>query len=168
MTLLLAALLLTQQPQFEPRPPPPRSATPQDRFSTIAFDPAQDARANLEFALAATKISGKKLLVIMGANWCHDSAALANLLDSPRFVGMINDNYETLFIDSGTPQTGKGRNLDIARRLGFNKIKSTPLVMVVSPDGRLLNSRKDAARWRNAASRSEDDIYRYFAMFTPD
>jgi hypothetical protein len=30
----------------------------------------------------------------------------------------------------------------------------------------LLNSKKDAASWRNAASRSEDEIYRYFAEFT--
>jgi hypothetical protein len=39
-------------------------------------------------------------------------------------------------------------------------------VMILSADGALLNSRKDAASWRNAASRNEDSIYRYFAAFT--
>jgi hypothetical protein len=39
--------------------------------------------------------------------------------------------------------------------------------MVLSPDGKLLNSKKDAASWRNAASRSDDDIFRYFAEFKP-
>jgi hypothetical protein len=38
---------------------------------------------------------------------------------------------------------------------------------VLSSDGKLLNSKKDAASWRNAASRSEDDIFRYFATLEP-
>jgi hypothetical protein len=57
--------------------------------------------------------------------------------------------------------------LDIARRFGIKKIKGTPTVLVVSPEGKLLNSKKDAASWRNAASRDDDAIYRYFAEFTP-
>ena len=64
-------------------------------------------------------------------------------------------------------QIGQGRNLDIARRFGIKKVKNTPLLMVISPDGKLLNDKKDAASWRNAASRSEDDIYRYFAAIEP-
>ena len=89
------------------------------------------------------------------------------MLDSGRFVGMITQNYEVLFVDVGTPQTGRGRNLEIARRFGVKKIKGTPTVLVVSPKGKLLNSKKDAASWRNAASRAEDAVYRYFAEFTP-
>lgn len=165
--MFFAVLLLASQPGFEPTPPLPRIATAEDRYSTIAFDPTQDAQTALELAFARAKNSGKKILVIMGANWCHDSAALANLLDSPRFVTMINNRYEVVFVDSGTPQTGKGRNLDIAMRFGIKKVKNTPLVMLLSPDGRLLNGRKDAVSWRNAASRSEDEIFAYFDAFTP-
>jgi hypothetical protein len=72
-----------------------------------------------------------------------------------------------VYVDVGVPQTGRGRNLDIAKRFGIRKVKGTPLVLIVSPDGRLLNSKKDAASWRNAASRSDDEVYRYFAEFTP-
>ena len=150
-----------------PSPPPYREAKPEDRYSTIAFDPTADAASELEFAQKSVAISGKKLLIIMGGNWCHDSAALANLIDSPRFVGMITQNYEVLFVDVGVPQTGNGRNLEIAKRFGINKVKGTPMVLVVSPQGKLLNSKKDAASWRNAASRDEDAVYRYFAEFTP-
>ncbi|MBK7161896.1 MAG: thioredoxin family protein [Sphingomonadales bacterium] len=153
-------------PTPAPVPPPVREARPEDRYSTIAFDPTEDAASQLEFAQKSVAISGKKLLIIMGGNWCHDSAALANMLDSGRFVGMITQNYEVLFVDVGVPQTGKGRNLDIARRFGIKKIKGTPTLLVVSPQGKLLNSKKDAASWRNAASRDEDDVYRYFAEFT--
>jgi thiol-disulfide isomerase/thioredoxin len=169
MNVILAAMLLSAQPApqtFEPRPPPPRVAEPEDRYSTIAFDPTADAQSQLEFKLHAAQVMNRKLLVILGANWCHDSAAFANLIDTPRFVGMMTQNYEVLFVDVGTPQIGKGRNLDIAKRFGINKIKGTPTLLILSPDGKLLNSKKDAASWRNAASRSEDAIYRYFAEFT--
>jgi hypothetical protein len=30
----------------------------------------------------------------------------------------------------------------------------------------LLTSKRDAVGWRNAASRSEDEVFRYFATFT--
>lgn len=165
--LALSAPASAMVPTPVPVPPPVREASPEDRYSTIAYDPTEDAASELEFRLKGTAISGKKLLIIMGANWCHDSAALANLIDSPRFVGMITQKYEVLFVDAGVPQTGNGRNLDIARRFGIKKIKGTPTVLVVSPEGKLLNSKKDAASWRNAASRDEDAIYHYFAEFTP-
>ena len=169
--LLFALALLAPAPVAaptpEPVPPPIREASPEDRFSTIAYDPTEDAASELEFRLKDVATSGKNLLIIMGGNWCHDSAALANLIDSPRFVGMITQKYEVLFVDVGVPQTGNGRNLDIAKRFGIKKIKGTPTLLVVSPQGKLLNSKKDAASWRNAASRDEDDVYRYFAEFTP-
>lgn len=80
---------------------------------------------------------------------------------------MLGGQYQLVYIDVGTPQTGKGRNLEIAKRFGIKKVKGTPLVMVLSADGRLLNSKKDAASWRNAASRNEQAIYDYFDRFTP-
>lgn len=162
----LAAAAASTTPTPAPAPAPYREARSEDRFSTIAYDPTADAASELEFAQKGVAISGKKLLIIMGGNWCHDSAALANLVDSPRFVGMITQNYEVLFVDVGVPQTGNGRNLEIAKRFGIKKVKGTPTVLVVSPLGKLLNSKKDAASWRDAASRDEDAVYSYFAEFT--
>jgi hypothetical protein len=80
---------------------------------------------------------------------------------------MMRDRYTIVYVDVGTPQIGKGRNLDIAKRFGIRKVKNTPLLLIVSADGERMNSKKDAIGWRNAASRSEDEIYRYFATFEP-
>lgn len=126
----------------------------------------RNAQADVDNALVNAKISGKTIIVIMGADWCHDSVSLAARLDTPRFATMMRDRYAIVYIDAGTPQTGKGRNLDIAKRFGITKVKTTPLVMMVSSDGQLLNSKKDAASWRNAANRSEQAIFDYFNGFT--
>ncbi len=124
-----------------------------------------DAQRAVADAFQAAAIDGRNVIVVMGANWCHDSRALAGWFTKPRFAEMLGRQYHVVYVDVGTPQTGKGRNLDIAKRFGIRKVNGTPLVMLLSADIRLLNSKKDAASWRNAASRSEDEIYRYFKEF---
>jgi thiol-disulfide isomerase/thioredoxin len=160
--LLQVAVYMTAPVTPVPPAPVERRGNPEG----LAFFADRNARADVENALASAKLSGKTVLIIMGSNWCHDSVALAGWLDAPRFMDMMRDRFDIVYVDVGTPQIGKGRNLDIAKRFGIKKVKSTPLVLVLTADGILLNSRKDAASWRNAASRSENEIYRYFAAFT--
>ena len=117
-----------------------------------------DAGAEVDAALARAAASGKRVLLVMGANWCHDSRALAGWLETPRFAALAAAHYEVVFVDVGVPQTGQGRNLDIARRLGLADMPGTPALLVLSAQGELLN-RDTAASWRNAASRSEDAIF---------
>jgi thiol-disulfide isomerase/thioredoxin len=139
-----------------------------DHPEAAPFDPEADATQSVTSAIGRAGRSDKMLLIVMGANWCHDSRALAGWLATPRFAGLIAARYELVYVDVGTPQIGEGRNLDIAKRFGIKKVKNTPLVMLVSADGVLLNSKKDAVSWRNAASRSEQAIYAYFDSFTTD
>jgi hypothetical protein len=145
--------------------PPPQAAIvhPEKR----AYSADRDAKADVDAALSRARQSGKTVAIIMGANWCHDSVGLAGWLDTPRFTDMMRDRFDIVYVDVGTPQIGKGRNLDIAKRVGVKKVKGTPLLLLVSAEGKLLNSKEGAASWQNAASRSEDDIYRYFAEFKP-
>jgi hypothetical protein len=164
---LFLTLLLAAAPVSGTEPAPPAVQQHRANPEILAFDPDRDAQVDVERALADAQKSGKMVLVILGANWCHDSVGLAGWLYTPRFMDMMRDRYSIVYVDVGTPQIGQGRNLDIARRFGIKKVKNTPLVMTISADGKLLNSKKDAISWRNAASRSEEDIYRYFATFKP-
>ena len=124
------------------------------------YDAEVDARAALESTLATAKISGKMPLIVMGANWCHDSRGLAAQFEKPRFQTLIKDHFDLLYIDVGQ----KDRNIDIAQEFGIEKIVGTPTVFVLSPDGEVLNL-DTAPTWRNAASRSEGEIYTYFRNF---
>lgn len=150
-----------------PEPRPPASQAPSSHPDAIAFFADRNAQVDVNRAFSDAKLTRRNVVIVMGANWCHDSRALASWLDTPRFLPLMIERYHIVYVDVGTPQTGQGRNLDIAARFGIAKVKATPLVIVVSPDGNMLNSRKDARSWRNAASRSEDAIFGYFKNFVP-
>lgn len=125
------------------------------------FDESADAAAAVDAALA--RLADKRVIVVMGANWCHDSRGLAGWFAEPRFAAMLQARYELVYVDVGQ----RDRNIDIARRFGIRAIKGTPTVLVLSSSGDLLN-RRSAPKWRNAASRSEDDIFAYFDQFAPE
>jgi hypothetical protein len=126
-----------------------------DAYKSDAF--VADPMPAIDAALARAKQSGKPVLLVMGTGGCHDSAWLANLIATDRFAP-VRARYEIVYADIGMPHIrGLGRNPEVAKRFGF-KIKGTPTVAVLDANGTVLN-RKAAPKWRNAASRSDDDIY---------
>lgn len=124
----------------------------------MPYSEGRDAMADVDAALARAKQRNTRLLLVMGANWCHDSRALAGWLASPRFQDMVTEHYEMVFVDAGKPQEKQGRNLDVARRFGIDELPGTPNLFVIRSDGTLMNG-ESVTGWRNAASRSEDAIY---------
>ena len=129
------------------------------------YDPAIDATAAVDEALARAAERGTKVLLVMGGNWCHDSRALAGWLETPRFAALVAEHFEPVYVNVGLPQTGDGFNLDIARRFGIEALPGTPNLFVIASDETLLN-RETVTTWRNAASRSEDEIYDELAGYT--
>jgi thiol-disulfide isomerase/thioredoxin len=159
MALALLAITLAQVPVAVATAPLEAGAA--EHPEARPFDPKADAKAEVDAALSRAKPSNRLGIIVLGANWCHDSRALAGWFATPRFAGMIASRYELVYVDVGY----RDRNLDIAKRFGIKAIKGTPTVLVVDGNGKLLN-KKDAPTWRNAASRSEEAIYKAFAEFT--
>lgn len=123
-----------------------------------AYAVTPDAMADVDAGLTRATASGKRVLLVMGANWCHDSRALAGWLETPRFAALTAQAYEVVYVDVGVPQTGEGRNLEIAKRFGLAELPGTPALLVLTADGEAVNL-ETAASWRNSASRSEDAIF---------
>ena len=73
-----------------------------------SFAVSEDAGADVDAALERAMASGKHVLLVMGANWCHDSRALAGWLETPRFQELVEAEYELVFVNVGLPQTGDG------------------------------------------------------------
>lgn len=124
------------------------------------YNSARNASADVDATLFAARIQSKNAMVVMGANWCHDSRALAGEFQTQRFQSLISTEYELVYVDVGR----KDRNIDIANRFGLDTIEGTPTVFIIAPDGSVLNL-DSAPTWRHAASMESDDIYRYFKDF---
>ncbi len=127
------------------------------------YDATIDASAAVDAALARADERGVNVLLVLGANWCHDSRAFAGWTETDKIGGMIAERYELVFVNVGMPQTKDGHNLHIAERFKLGELEGTPTVVVMSAEEEVFN--EDTAKtWRNTASRSEDEIYDELAL----
>ena len=124
------------------------------------YDKKAKAWDDVDAAFARARRSGKRVILAMGANWCHDSRSLAAKFETPAFQALIEGSYELVYVDVGK----KNRNIDIAQAYGIDDIVGTPTVLILSPKGDLLNA-STAPTWRNAASRTVDDALVYFQAY---
>ena len=123
-----------------------------------------DSMAAVDAALAKAKVRGTKALIVMGANWCHDSRGLAARLDKPEFQTLIADNYELVYVSAGTNPGQKNQNKEVSKRFGVDAIGGTPTVFIANPDGSVLNA-DSAGYWRRADSIPADMSYAYFKHY---
>nr|WP_183214696.1 thioredoxin family protein [Brevundimonas variabilis] len=119
---------------------------------------SDNASADVDAALARARQSGKRVLLVMGANWCHDSRVLAGWLATDRFAELVERKYEMVFVDIGMPRNGDRPNLEIARRFGVPELPGSPNVLVLTSEGVLVNP-TTATTWRNAETRTGEAIY---------
>ncbi len=126
------------------------------------YDPTRDAAMDVEATLLAAKASGKNAALILGGNWCHDSRGMAAKLITDPLKTLVETHYELVYVDVGR----RDRNLEIAKRYGIEELIGTPTILIVSPDGELLNG-ETVHDWRTADSRSMAEAMAYFAQFVP-
>lgn len=148
--LALTACTSVSEPVMGPKP---------EARSYVASD---SASADVDSALVRARKSGKRVLLVMGANWCGDSRVLAGWLGTDRFADLVERKYELVFVDIGMPRGGDRPNLEIARRFGVAELPGSPNVLVLTGDAVLVNP-TTATTWRNAESRTADAIYEELA-----
>jgi Thioredoxin-like len=122
------------------------------------FAVAPGPKTEIKAAFARAKIAGKRVMLVFGLDACHDSRGLAGWFATPRFASMLQARYEIIWIDVGRDRK---QHRSLAKKYGVAPIVGTPTVLVLDADARSLNL-AEAAGWRNAASRNEDEIYAYF------
>ncbi len=124
------------------------------------FDERADAQRDVDAALLAAAASGKNVLLVLGANWCHDSRGLAGKFEDPTLASIIESGFHLVFVDVGQ----RDRNLDVAARFGVAEIVGTPTILILSSKGDLLN-RDSVHDWRTADSKSLEEAIAYFSGF---
>ncbi len=159
--------------------PPPKGAHPsfnavEDQLMRLAmmaayadeaaepapFDEAADAKAEVEQAFAAAATDGRRVLLILGGNWCHDSRALSRHLRDPSLAALVEANFHTVFVDVGR----RDRNLWLPSRYGLGPLAGTPTVLIAGADGALLNADR-LSGLTSADSQSIEAVTDYFRRY---
>jgi thiol-disulfide isomerase/thioredoxin len=128
------------------------------------YEGDRDAMADVDAALALAELRGTKALIVMGANWCHDSRALAGRFEQPEFQTLIANNYELVYVSAGTKPGQNNQNRDVSKRFGVDKIGGTPTIFITAGDGSVLNN-ESTGYWKRAESIPVDMSYAYFDYY---
>jgi thiol-disulfide isomerase/thioredoxin len=103
---------------------------------TAPYDEKADADAVVAAAFARAQKSRKLVMLDLGGNWCPDCVILANVMRLPAMKTFMAAHYEFAAVDVGRFD----KNLQIPARFGFTKkLEGVPTVLVVTPEGKLVN-----------------------------
>ena len=121
--------------------------------------PSAQQTEDIDKTLAKAKADNKLALIVLGANWCHDSRSLATKLYLPEVKETIDSNYELIFVDVGYLTKIK----KVITRFGMPVIYATPTVLIIEPNSETLINRHNMHLWRDADKVSISDTHQYFA-----
>lgn len=125
--------------------------------------PYPDVFQRLEQARTHAREKEKLLMLVLGAEWCHDSRGFVHKLQEPDFAALIEDRYEILLVNIGFLEYIR----DIVERYQVPVIYGTPTVLVIEPASNIVLNRETLPYWRNADSISSRDTVAYFQAFRP-
>lgn len=117
-----------------------------------------DALGDVESALERAAADDRLALVVLGADWCHDSEALARRLDESPLAELIAEHYEPVLVDIGYYEAG----VDVVQRFGVPIYYATPTVLIIDPQTGQLVNEDDRHRWGRADSISMAESVGYF------
>lgn len=122
------------------------------------FLPEQQVLPKLELLQQKAAAEQKLLLLVLGADWCHDSKALQQHFAEPALATALAKRFEIAFVDVGYLEFGQAT----AQRFQLPHYYGTPTVMIIDPDkGQLLN-KGDLMHWTSAANYAATAYTGYF------
>ena len=121
------------------------------------YDEAADARADIEQGRAQAAASGKRVLVVFGANWCGDCRVLDTAMKQGRLKALMDGRYVVVKVDVARFD----KNVDIAQRYGVPLKKGIPTVAVLAADGSV-SFVTAGGELADARSMGEDALLRFF------
>ncbi|MEP6389472.1 MAG: thioredoxin family protein [Halioglobus sp.] len=123
--------------------------------------PAAEVASQFEEAKAAAVKQQQLLMVVLGANWCHDSRDFSDKLEQNEIASQLSPRYHVFKVNVGFFDT-------LQPLLGLFDIPvlyGTPTVIVVEPaTGQVLND-ATLSYWRSSETRSAEETLAYFSDF---
>lgn len=131
-------------------------AAPRGRTPAEPYDEAASGDRLVSDALAQAHASGKRVLLVFGANWCSDCRALDALFQSdPAIARRLRESYVVVKLDVGREAEPR-KHAHLIGRFGAAVETGIPVLVVADANGRTLNDTHrerlaDSAHQRPAA-----------------
>ena len=120
------------------------------------YNETADAKLDIKQALAASPTNAP-VLVVFGANWCEDCAALDAAMKHGASAKLLAKDFKIVKVDVGHLD----KNEDVAKSYGVPLEKGIPTVVILSPKNEALYVTKQG-ELASAKSMGEDGIYQFF------
>ena len=102
-------------------------------------DGSADSRRRIDEARQQAAITGKRVAVVFGADWCPDHQALERSLQSQYVAPFVDGAFEVVIVDVGQ----RDRNLELMGEYGMAVERGIPTVAVLEPDGTVVAAQKN-------------------------
>ena len=130
--------------------------------SEAIYDEKADAPKQLSATVAEASRSGKRIMLVFGANWCPDCRALDAQMHKPGLATIIEKDFLVINIDVGRMD----KTLDLAQKYGVPLRHGIPAVAVLDQQGRLLYA-QDQGQFSDARQMSFESIKAFFEQWRP-
>jgi thioredoxin 1 len=124
--------------------------------------PGSDAHEEIRAALAHAAKSGKRVLVVFGADWCFDCHVLDKAFKRQDIAAVLNPNYELVHIDVGRGE----KNQDLMNEYQVPMKRGIPAIALLDSRGKLLYSQKNG-EWERARALGPEDLLEFLKKWKP-
>jgi hypothetical protein len=125
------------------------------------FVPSNTVLQDVDEKRNAAISKNKRLLVVFGAQWCHDSRGLSQRFSTAKINAILQQQYEIVFVDVGYLSTG----FEAIQQLNQPIYYGTPAVLIIDPKTNTLLNQASIMHWTNADS---IELAEYNDYFTQD
>ncbi len=118
----------------------------------------EEVSAAIENVLAQAAAEDKLALLVLGANWCHDSTDFVAMLEEPALSDWLEQYYVIALFNLGYVE----QVAPYLQPFEVPAVYGTPTVLVVEPDSRRVRNRETHYFWRNASQLDAAQARDYF------
>jgi len=124
------------------------------------FVPSNTVLQDVDEKRNAAISKNKRLLVVFGAQWCHDSRGLSQRFSTPKMHAILQQQYETVFVDVGYFSKG----FEAIKQLNQTIFYATPTVLIIDPKTNTVLNQASIMHWTNADSLELAEYQDYFSQ----
>ena len=125
------------------------------------FDPNRDAAKDIQTAVAEAKVTGKRVLLDVGGEWCIWCHRLDTLFAThPDLAGFLHQNFVVVKVN----YSKENKNEKVLSR--YPKIPGYPHIFILGSDGRLLRS-EDTSELESGKGHDPQKVLAFLKAWAP-